>query len=408
MGGLDPKTLILMYRSLSDFYEHFKESRITKRRFRESLWEELIHEWSQHALFSVNEIGKTFEGRAIHEVRFGIGPIHICAWSQMHGDEATATKALADIFRFLSQNEDEFDSFREILHQNISFFVIPRLNADGAARWTRETALGIDMNRDAQSQFSPEAKLLSDWADAILPVFAFNLHDQNRLYSVGSSPHQTHIALLATTGDEHGTWTSSRIRAGKLANRMYRNIEVELVNKIAKWSDEYNPRAFGDTFQSRGYGLLLLESGGAGWDLEKHSLRKINACLLLDALYSIATDSWKTESMDLYQQLQTNERCIVDIKLKNAPLNTDQSVRADIAINLKEQIDEQGDISYCWIIEDIGDMSIYHGLTEIDATTFELAKNQVIEKEKTYTQLQFIQGEKIAFQLSDFTNKIQK
>lgn len=397
-----------MYHNLSARYENFKESRITKRQFSESLWADLIKEWTLHDTFEVSEIGKTFEGRPIHQVRYGNGPIHVCAWSQMHGDEATATKALADIFLFLTQKGDDFDSFREKLHQNISFFVIPRLNADGAARWTRETAVGIDMNRDAQRLLSPEARVLSDWADSIQPSFAFNLHDQNRLYSVGYTPHQTHIALLATTGDEHGTWTPSRIRAGKLANRMYKHIEGELENKIAKWSDEYNPRAFGDTFQSRGYGLLLLESGGAGWDLEKHSLRKINACLLLDALYSIATDSWKTESMDLYEQLQTNERAIVDIKLKNAPLNKDKSIHADIAINLKESIDLQGEISYAWIIEDIGDMSIYHGLTEIDASSFELESEQSIEKEKIYTQLRFRQGEKIVFQLSDYTAKIQK
>ena len=397
-----------MYQKLSAQYENFMESRITKRRFSESLWAELIKEWAQNDTFKVSEIGKTNEGRPIHQVRYGNGPIHVCAWSQMHGDEATATKALADIFLFLTQKGDEFDTFREKLHQNISFFVIPRLNADGAARWTRETAVGIDMNRDAQRLLSPEAKILSDWADSIQPSFAFNLHDQNRLYSVGSTPHQTHIALLATTGDEHGTWTPSRIRAGKLANRMYTHIEGELANKIAKWSDEYNARAFGDTFQSRGYGLLLLESGGAGWDLEKHSLRKINACLLIDALYSIATDSWKTESMELYNQLQTNERAIVDIKLKNAPLNKDKTIRADIAINLKESIDLQGEISYAWIIEDIGDMSIYHGLTEIDASSFELESEKTIEKEKIYTQLRFQQEEKIVFQLSNFTAKIQK
>ena len=397
-----------MYQKLSAQYENFKESRITKRRFSESLWAELIKEWALNDTFEVSEIGKTYEGRPIHQIRYGNGPIHVCAWSQMHGDEATATKALADIFLFLTQKGDKFDSFREKLHQNISFFVIPRLNADGAAHWTRETAVGIDMNRDAQRLLSPEAKILSDWADSIQPSFAFNLHDQNRLYSVGSTPHQTHIALLATTGDEHGTWTPSRIRAGKLANRMYTHIEGELANKIAKWSDEYNARAFGDTFQSRGYGLLLLESGGAGWDLEKHSLRKINACLLIDALYSIATDSWKTESMDLYNQLQTNERAIVDIKLKNAPLNKDKTIRADIAINLKESIDLQGEISYAWIIEDIGDMSIYHGLTEIDASSFELESEETIEKEKIYTQLRFQQEEKIVFQLSDFTAKIQK
>ena len=85
-----------MYQNVFNRYEHFKESRIFKRRFSESLWYELIQEWSQKDVFEVSELGKTFEERPIHQVRYGQGPIRICAWSQMHGDEATATKALAD------------------------------------------------------------------------------------------------------------------------------------------------------------------------------------------------------------------------------------------------------------------------------------------------------------------------
>ena len=53
-------------------------------------------------------------------------------------------------------------------------------------------------------------------------------------------------------------------------------------------------------------------------------------------------------------------------------------------------------------------MSIYHSLTEIDASSFELESEETIEKEKIYTQLQFQQAEKIVFQLSDYTAKIQK
>jgi hypothetical protein len=53
-------------------------------------------------------------------------------------------------------------------------------------------------------------------------------------------------------------------------------------------------------------------------------------------------------------------------------------------------------------------MSIYNGLTEIDASSFELESQETIEKEKIYTQLRFQQEEKIVFQLSDFTAKIQK
>ena len=139
------------------------------------------------------------------------------------------------------------------------------------------------------------------------------------MYSVGNSPEQTHIAFLATTGDDAGTWTSSRLRAGQICNRMLSQIEPIIPGKIAKWTDEYESRAFGDTFSSRGYGLVLLESGGAGWDLEKQSLRKLNACLLLDAFCAIADGSYATESIADYEALPTNERDIVDIKITDAP-----------------------------------------------------------------------------------------
>lgn len=394
-----------MYKTIENSYDSFKEARIKERAFSYELWLRLIDEWKQSPLLDVSEIGQTYEGKPIHQVKFGVGPIHICAWSQMHGDEATATMALADIFLFLSQNGGKFSEFREKLHQKITLFSIPRLNADGAERWTRETALGIDMNRDAGKLFSPEAKILQDWAHQINPLFSFNLHDQHRLYSVGISPHQTHIALLATTGDESGTWTDSRLRAGKLANRLTQIVKEIYPNKIAKWTDEYNARAFGDYFQSQGFGLILLECGGAGWDLEKQSLRKTNACLLLDAFYAIATDEWKTEEIDTYQSLLTNERNIFDIKLINAPLN--KNIRADIGLNICEEY-VSGKIEFTWTLEEIGDLSIYSGLTEIDASDYLLAAPAFIEKGKNYTSLKMIFNQQTVFDLTDYTNKINK
>ena len=394
-----------MYKNIENSYDSFKEPRIKERAFSYELWLSLLDEWSQNPLLDVSVIGQTYEGKPIHQVKFGVGPIHICAWSQMHGDEATATMALADIFLFLSQSGGNLSEFREKLHQKITLFIIPRLNADGAERWTRETALGIDMNRDAGKLNSPEAKILHDWAHQINPLFSFNLHDQHRLYSVGISPHQTHIALLATTGDESGTWTDSRLRAGKLANRLTQIVQEIYPNKIAKWTDEYNARAFGDYFQSQGFGLILLESGGAGWDLEKQSLRKTNACLLLDAFYAIATEEWKTEEIDTYQSLLTNERNIFDIKLINAPLN--KNMRADIGLNICEEY-INGKIEFTWTLEEIGDLSIYPGLTEIDATNYQLDEQDTIEKGKNYSTLQMTCNNQIAFNLTDYTNKINQ
>lgn len=395
-----------MFDYFYDQHPNYKEPSITKRRFSASTWENLIKEWSASPHFTVTQIGQTTESRPIHEVRFGSGPIPVIAWSQMHGDEATATMALADIFRFLTLESEEYIETRQKLHQKISLFVIPRLNADGAERWTRETAFGIDMNRDAQAQNSVEAQLLSSWADSKKPLFAFNLHDQNRLYSVGNSAHQTHIAFLATAGDEAGTWTPSRTRAAQLANRLTRFTQKYLPNQVAKWNDEFNARAFGDTFQSRGYGLLLLESGGAGWDLEKQSLRRMNAAIILDALVSIADETYLSESTDLYTNLATNERQIFDIKITKAPLNTIGNHRGDIGINLVETAHPSGEISYLWAIEEIGDLSYMHTLNHLDGSKWNLPAGQNINLGANISSLIFKENETIAFDLSTFTAKI--
>lgn len=397
----------MMFDLLFDHYESFHEKRISTRRFTENTWQELLQEWAENEQLNFRKIGETFEGRSIQEVRFGQGPIHIAAWSQMHGDEATATMALADIFLFLSQYSTSFVDFKKELHQKVSIFFLPLLNADGAKKWTRETALGIDMNRDALTQNSPEAKILADWLGEIKPTFSFNLHDQNRLYSAGKTPHQTHIALLATAGDEHGTWTASRLRAAKITNRMAKHLKPFLGEKIAKWSDEYEARAFGDYAQGKGYGLVLLESGGAGWDLEKQSLRKYNACLLLDAFHSIATESWRTEETNLYQHLPTNERQIFDILIKKAPLNQDEPIyRADIGLNIQENAREDGSIQFSWIIEDLGDLSPWYGLTEINGEELHLHSEKMLKKEGVYHQLILTKNNQIAFDLSTYTQKI--
>ena len=124
-----------MFTKAFEHYDSFRENRLTKRRFSTTVWQELIAEWSIH--FAVRELGKTEEGRPIHEVKWGVGPIQVIAWSQMHGDEATATMALTDIFRLLSTSGELSVEFKQKLHQKITLRIIPRLNADGAERCPR-------------------------------------------------------------------------------------------------------------------------------------------------------------------------------------------------------------------------------------------------------------------------------
>src|SRR5438552_11454382 len=52
----------------------------------------------------VEEVGRSYAGREIYEMEWGKGPLKIFMWSQMHGDEPTATSALSDTFAFLQKN----------------------------------------------------------------------------------------------------------------------------------------------------------------------------------------------------------------------------------------------------------------------------------------------------------------
>src|SRR5262249_12725967 len=58
-------------------------------------------------LFSMERIGESVEGRAIHHLRFGTGPTPVLLWSQMHGDEPTATAALFDVFEYVTRHRSD-------------------------------------------------------------------------------------------------------------------------------------------------------------------------------------------------------------------------------------------------------------------------------------------------------------
>ncbi len=397
-----------MFEYLYINYEQFKEKRITHRRISRTQWNIFLEEWKKSAHLEIKEIGKTYLGESIHEFKWGKGPIKIAAWSQMHGDEATATMALIDIYSILSNYTTQKNPFWEKLHQNITFYCIPIVNKDGAKLWQRETALGIDMNRDAQSQFSPEAKILSKWLDDIQPTYSFNLHDQNRLYSAGKSPYQTQIALLATAANEEGTWTASRIRAGKLANHLSKKLKPIIGNHLAKWSDEYEARAFGDSVQKKGYGLILFEAGGLQWDLEKQYLRKLTYCMLLESFHKIISNDLEKEDLNEYLSLPTNDKYITDLKIKNAPLDHTGNSRADLIFNIKEIASDENPISFKWILEDIGDMSHLYGLTEINGSNLSLFEDKLPVKGEEYDEFILSENNKIKFKLSEYTLKINQ
>ncbi len=65
-----------------------------------------LHE-SHPQASEIEQVGFSYEGRAIHLLTLGSGPVEILLWSQMHGDEPSATPALLDVASYLLDHADE-------------------------------------------------------------------------------------------------------------------------------------------------------------------------------------------------------------------------------------------------------------------------------------------------------------
>ncbi|HLK98867.1 MAG TPA: hypothetical protein VK364_13940, partial [Hymenobacter sp.] len=107
-------------RQLHDAHDTFKEKTFTHRRFKHRDLVPLLDSLNGAGPLAVSQVGESHEKRAIYRVTAGTGPAKILLWSQMHGDEATATMALFDLFNFLKAENDEFDSLRHTILAGIT------------------------------------------------------------------------------------------------------------------------------------------------------------------------------------------------------------------------------------------------------------------------------------------------
>ena len=89
-----------------------------------------------------------YANREIYQVEWGKGATKVFMWSQMHGDEPTATPALLDMLVYLQKNRAK--SWVKELENNLTIRVVPMLNPDGAELFQRRNLQSIDINRDAQ------------------------------------------------------------------------------------------------------------------------------------------------------------------------------------------------------------------------------------------------------------------
>ena len=94
-------------RDLYDSYEAYKVKDVTSKRFKHSAMMDILHllQASMKNILRIEQIGVSSEGRSINLLTIGSGKKKIFMWSQMHGDEPTATMGVLDMLSYIGQNQ---------------------------------------------------------------------------------------------------------------------------------------------------------------------------------------------------------------------------------------------------------------------------------------------------------------
>ena len=187
------------------------------------------------------------------------------------------------------------------------------------------------------------------------------------------------MSFLATAYDEDRNINDVRQRSMQLIAGMNRVLQPFIPGQVARYDDEFEPRAFGDNIQKWGTTLVLIESGGYKGDSEKMAIRRFNFVAILSALKAIADGSYRQESRADYQAIPENGRALFDVLIRNATVVREgKPVMVDVGINYNESTIKPADsFQYKSSIDDIGDLSTFYGLDEIDATGLTLVPARV-------------------------------
>lgn len=363
-------------RYLYDNYERYRDNSINNKYYRHKDLLRLISRIKSEGRYEVSLEGHSIEGRSIYLIRLGQGKHRVFAWSQMHGDESTATMALSDLLNFFS-SDDELNDLRRKILGGITLYFLPMLNPDGAERFQRRNAADIDLNRDAARLQCPESRLLKKLRDRIQPEFGFNLHDQSPRYSSGESYRWATLSFLAPPFDSSRSLNPVRQKAMQVIALMNDAMQNHIPGHTGKYSDEFEPRAFGDNMQRWGTSTILIESGGWPGDPQKQFVRKLNFIALLTAFNSIATDSYSDVNVGRYYNIPDNEKYLFDLILRNVKFEYQGGkYTIDIAINRYEEVAD-GTIFIRSAVEDAGDLSVFYGLEELDCSELQVEPGRI-------------------------------
>ena len=312
--------------------------------------------------FEITEIGKSVQGRAIHQVKIGTGATKILMWSQMHGNESTTTKGLFDFFNFL-QSDNEI---AKRIKSDYTLLCIPMLNPDGAFLYTRENANKVDLNRDAFNATQPEMQVLHDVYKSFNPDYCYNLHDQRTIFGTEGFNLPATVSFLSPAYNEEREYNEVRLKAIHIINRMNDALQVYIPNQIGRFDDSYNVNCTGDYFTTQNTPTILFEAGHYANDYDRDIVRKFIFISLLSSFNGSYENVIVNKELNNYLKIPQNNKCFYDFIYKNVKI-IDNNVEK--IINFAAQYTEvvqNGQLKFVATITKIDDLQNFKGHLEYD------------------------------------------
>ncbi len=311
----------------------------------------------------IKEVGKSSLGKPIYMMTLGNGKTKVVAWSQMHGNESTATLAMLDLLSIWEKHPELKEKLFELIQLDFIFM----LNPDGSEVWTRRNAFDIDINRDYLRMSSIEIKILKSIVLEGNYDYALNLHDQRTIFTTDGK-HPATLSFLAPSENVERTITENRKKSMAVIAAIYLQMKQILPNRIAKYTDEFYPTSSGDNFMKAGVTPILFEGGFYENDLKREKTREYYTHALYFALKAISVLKGDTYSYETYFDIPQNKETHFDLIYRNVRLNTEFECILDIAVQYKEILDDNKNLTYQPYVIEVGDLNHKKGWTEIDCT----------------------------------------
>lgn len=348
--------------SLFSDYRKWYEPEMDSRWLRPGRWQLFLDRWRSSSAFRMETCGTSVLGRPITAIYWGNGTLRHLIWTQMHGDESTATRAVADLMNLLGSSETE----KEILNSwksKVTLCFVPMLNPDGSEAYTRRNAQGLDPNRDVRALQTPEMRSLVELAGTFQPHWAWNMHDQRNFYSCGAGGDSATMSFLAPVSDAAGTLTPARKEAMQMLSLLMSDLNVSHRCGIGRYSEEFYPTAAGEYFQATGARTVLIESGHAQDFPSREWQRQMNFELLLNGIYHTVKEDYTRVDEKGYFKYPELGKSYFDLVVRNVELPA--GGRADLGFMLRLDADHMaGCLKESWVLEDLGDLNHMKGHRE--------------------------------------------